>query len=361
MGKYAPIALALLASCATLADSGGGDKHLPNAAAGPFRPIETVELGQTRVGPNVLESDKRFPRDAAVVDVDGDPATLEVYGYVAETIVEPEADPDPEAPPNRITRYVALDARSFARHGQGVLEPEHDWEGGWVGAPSALRVGGQIWLYYSAAAGVGLARSDDGLSFAREPEPVLETADSGWDEGATPTSPSVLALAEGGFRMFYQLTLPLGRTVIGEASSDDGLRWERLGVGPALRPRPPSSDPAVPVWDSRSVGAPCAVLWPSAQGRTILWLYYAAVDEDGRGSIGLAARYGLDGAFQRASSVVFGASGSLDPTEPQVVRYPEFTLLFATQRAGSTPSRDYPAVAAGVAPATVSLPPPDEG
>jgi len=42
------------------------------------------------------------------------------------------------------------------------------------------------------------------------------------------------------------------------------------------------------------------------------------------------------------------------------MRYGAFALLFATQRAGSTDSQDYPAVAAGVAPATAVLPPPVE-
>src|SRR5690606_30506605 len=91
------------------------------------------------------------------------PATPEAWVYAAVN----EGDPDPAAPPARIVRFLAPDGRSPERIGADVLAPAEAWEGGTVGAPSALRVEGEIWLYYAGAAGIGLAKSADGVTFER--------------------------------------------------------------------------------------------------------------------------------------------------------------------------------------------------
>jgi hypothetical protein len=162
-------------------------------------------------------------------------------------------------------------------------------------------------------------------------------------------------MADGSYHMFYAVEIAPGASAIGEAHSLDGLSWER--VGQVLAPTGPSADPLRPNIDALSAGAPCAVLGTSSTGRAIEYLYYAAVDEQQNRSIALAARYDAQGAFSRAASPVY--ANAQQPTEPWVMRYPSFTLLFATQKAGSTTALDYPAVAAGVAPATVTLPPPE--
>ncbi|HZO16714.1 MAG TPA: hypothetical protein VFB62_25735, partial [Polyangiaceae bacterium] len=140
--------LILLCSCGTLADRGGGETSLPNAQAGPFREIRQSELGNARVAPLALRDDEEFARDLSVVDVDGDAATLEAWGYAAHTLLPEGEEPDTTAPPDAIFRYHALDGRSFARNEELVLEAREAWEGGTVGAPSALRVGDEVWLYY---------------------------------------------------------------------------------------------------------------------------------------------------------------------------------------------------------------------
>ena len=348
-------ALVALPACSTLADSGGGDVALPNAGAGPFREIGQLELGNNRAAPNVLKNDDAFPRDLSVVDTDGDVRTLESWGYVAHTQVADGAEPDPTAPSNAIARYLASDGRSFERQFDVVLEPELDWEADTIGSPCALTMGSEIWLYYATPSGIGLARSPDGLAFQRLDQPVLAPQSDGWERGVGPASPSVVAHPAGGFRMFYEIRRSAEEAAIGEASSPDGVVWQRLGAGPVLAPRDGSVDPR---YDDASVGAPHALFWHSAEGRMILWLYYAAEDRAGRRTIGVAARTGADEPFQRAATPVFGSSGSLGPSEPWVMRYEAFALLFVTQRAGSTDSQAYPAVAGGVAPATAVLPPP---
>jgi hypothetical protein len=341
-----------LSACATLAGGGGGDKDLPNAGAGPFRELREGELGNARSPPNALFDDDTFPRDPSVIDVDGDAATFEVAGYFAAGV---EGDP-PSSPPRAIVRYGALDARSFDRSADIVLEPAEAWEGDSIGAPSALRVaeGSEVvfYLYYAAAGGIGLARSADGLVFTREPAPVLSPDSSGWENGATPRSPGVVRLADGSFRMFYEI-LGEGGASIGEARSDDGLTFTRIVRAPALSPAGEGS--ADEAYDAVSVGSPSPVLAATSAGAPILRLYYRAVDQSGRITIGLAARFGNDAPLERAASPVFGAGSSLDPGEPSVLAFEGFSLLFATQRTDT--GEEELAVAAGVAPATAALPP----
>jgi hypothetical protein len=217
-------------------------------------------------------------------------------------------------------------------------------------------VGGEVFLYYAAAGGIGLAKSADTHVFTKVSGPVLGPTTSGWENGAVPQSPGVVVLADGSFRMFYAVPMAAGFSFsIGEASSTDGATWTRLGAGPALAPVGPG-DAGGESWDAASVGSPFPQLTVSADGRAILRLFYAARDLTGAQTIGLAARYGTDGPFERASSPVFGTGDTLAPREPCTVAFTGFTLLYATE--SSSTSDTHPAIAVGVAPATVVLPAP---
>ncbi|WP_438030518.1 hypothetical protein [Sorangium sp. So ce233] len=352
-----------LVACATL-PSESDEGSLPSAHAGPFREIEQEELGNARTAPRVMDDDDRFVRDASVVDLDGDPSTLAAAGFFAATLRADDAAPDPLAPPNAIVRHDAADGRSFARASTTVLAPELPWEGDVVAAPSALRVDGEIWLYYAAEGGIGLARSADGIDFAREPAPVLAplAPGEGWERGAIPGSPGAVRLPDGSFRMFYAVPGDGDASFVGEARSSDGVAWERVGSGPALAPASlvgagaPAGEGEP--FDSVAVSDPAPVLAVSATGRPLLRVYYAARDSEGRSAIGMAARLGHDGPLQRAVAPVFGASSALSPRAPAVAIYPGFSLLFVTQAAGTRDGQGYPAVAAGVAPTDAALPPP---
>lgn len=340
-----------LFGCATQPEEGGGGTHLPNAGAGPFRALRLGEVGHARSAPNVLFDDDTFPRDPSVMDIDGDPSTLEVAGFFAAA---PDGSP-PSAPTTSIVRHGALDGRSFDRSPVIVLEAALAWEGGFVGSPSVLRWNGEILLYYAAAGGIGLARSADGLAFSREALPVLGPDAAGWEGGAIPRSPGVVHLWDGSLRMFYEVPGEGTGSRIGEARSDDGVVWTRVGAGPALE----ASGGAVEedAYDGASVGSPFPLTAQSATGERILRVYYGAVSQSGRLSIGIAARFGLDGPLDRAISPVFGAGSSLGAREPCVVSFDGFSLIFATQRADR--GEEDLAVAAGIAPATAPLPDPN--
>ncbi|MEZ4440776.1 MAG: hypothetical protein R3B72_16875 [Polyangiaceae bacterium] len=341
----AVLAVAPLGGCSTLAEAGGGDDDLPNARLGPFRALEQTELGAARVAPYAIRDDDDFPQDLGALDVDGDPATPAVWGFAAVVEIAAGVDPDPAAATNAIVRHVAEDGRSFARQRDVVLRPQEAWEGTRLGQPAPLAVEGEVWLYYAAEGGIGLARSSDGKTFTRsDAEPVLSPS-GGWEEGAVPASPTVLQLPDGRFDMIYEVTVA-GRALLGEATSPDGLRFTRVGDGPLLEPEGA---------DAGGTASPCSLLATTAEGRVTQLLYYGARDEDDQRAIALAGRFDTRDPFTRATALVYG--GSDGAWEPSVLRYRRFSLLFATQPAGADDA-PYPAVAAAIAPATAHLGPP---
>lgn len=342
------------AACATLPEAGGGGEDLPSAVAGPFRALLQPELGNLRVAPNALD-DGVFSRDLAVIDLDGDPSTLAVAAYAGAAVAQGDVKPVASDPTRAILRFGALDGRSFDRAAEVVLEPIAPWEGGVIGQPAALLVGGETWLYYAAAGGIGLAKSADGHAFTRVSGPILGAAESGWEAARIPQSPGVVRLPDGSFRLFYEVTLAGDAQAIGAASSTDGVTWTRLGDAPALAPSAPREGEDQP-YDDAAVGSPFPVLATSGDGRALLRVYYGARDHLGNAVIGLAARY-LDAPsspLQRAVAPVFGTTKPLSPREPCLLVYPDFTLLFATEKSAN--NADHPAVAVAIAPALAALP-----
>jgi hypothetical protein len=355
------VTLALgLAGCATLAEPSSGDQNLPSAGAGPFRALVAGELGSLRAAPDGLDDTRDFGRDIAVLDADGDPTTLGVLAYVAAAVSMGGMDPTPTSPTRSLVRYDALDGRTFGFSGTVVLTPDAAWEGSVLASPAAVRVGSEIFLYYAAAGGIGLAKSADGTAFTKVAGPVLGADAGGWEAGAVPASPGVVVLPDGSLRMFYEVSTGLAgappATSIGEAQSADGVSWTRLGDGPALAPVG-VGDGGGDTWDTGSVGSPFPQMAVSATGRTILRVFYGARDATGIETVALAARYGTDGPLVRSVSPVFGTGGTLSPREPCVVAFGEFALLYVTE--SSSASDTHPAIAVGVTPATAVLPAPD--
>ncbi|MEZ4293705.1 MAG: hypothetical protein R3B70_01925 [Polyangiaceae bacterium] len=346
------IAMGLLlvgSGCATLAGAATGDRDLPNAEAGPFRELKKGELGLSLVTPNAADDTKTLSRDVSVIDLDGDPATFAIAGYFAASANGAEVD----EPTIEIRRTVAEDARSFDRQREVVLQVSEAWEEGTIGGRARSR-DGEVWLFYAGGQGIGLATSGDGVAFSKHAGgPVLGVASEGWDAGAVPKSPSVVELPGGELAMFYEVTLGDGKSAIGEARSGDGVSWERVGEGPRITPGPAGEE----AYDDARVGGPCAVAAVTELGRDVLRLYYSAESSAGKRTIGLAARF-EDEAFERAASPVFGAGSSRGPSEPSVIAFDGFTMIFATQSRSNTD--ESPAVAGGVAPAQAVLPPPAE-
>jgi len=335
---------ALSIGCATLADGEAGLDNPPSARAGPFRLFRIGEIGQERAAPYVMDEQDLGLRDASVIDADGDPKTPGVEGYFAAIA---EGAP-PGSPPSSILRVLAADGRSFFRTYEPVLTAERAWEAGTIGAPSAMLLGRTRRLYYAGGAGVGLAESTDGAPFAAGDAPVLDAAGVPWADGP-PRSPGVARLPDDRFVMFFEADQG-GRQVIGYAESADGVSWTADAGGPVIAPGPPGA------LDERFVGSPQPVVATSAQGRTVLYVYYAARGADDKQLIAMAASF-LDGDIElvRSDSAMFTPTSRVDPREPSVVRFETFTFLYVSQLRG--PGQTDVVTAAGVAPGNPALPP----
>jgi hypothetical protein len=342
--KLALLSLVLAAGCATLADGHAGLDNPPSARTGPFRLLASGEVGFGRPAPFAMDDGKTFLRDVSVIDLDGDPSTLAVAGYFAASLAVAK-----DAPPDGILRFDAPDGRSFGASGSAVLSPTLAWEGGTVGAPSAILRGAETWLFYAGAGGIGLAKSSDGATFEKASGPVLDRTAIAW-AASEPRSPSVVALVDGTLALFFEADTARG-PAIGEARSSDGLAWTLVGAAPAIV--------GGGALDELGVGSPSALLRRSEEGRPIVDVYFTALGRAGS-SIGLASRFGdaahADDALVKSPSSMLTPSPKLAIREPSVVRFSTVTFLFATENASKSSSD--PAVVVGVAPALATLPPP---
>jgi len=353
-----------LSCCATLGGSGLGDVGLPTSGVGPFRELVASEVHDA---PYVLDNEAPNYREPAVLPGNpGDASSAEVVLYAVAA--EPAGATGSR---DVIVRTHADDARSF--YGTSldtghtppvVLTASAAWEGASVGGPSAVQIGGQIFLYYAAKGGIGLARSPDGVTFAKEPAPVLAPdATVAW-ETTTPSAPSVAVYPDGQIRMLYA-----AGDSIGEAASDDGLTWHRLdadpttpAIDPVLTPGPPAApgtleDGEPPPFDTGQVGDPCLAPRTTADGRIQVRVLYTGFigtpGTTGRASaIGFAARYGDSGPLVRQSGPVF-APGHHEAA-PALFEWSGNSMLYVQLDETST-TPPYSAIAAGFAPAQDTL------
>lgn len=332
----------MLIGCGTIGSPAGGDGDLPNANAGPFRLLRGEEIDRKTSGapaPYLARSERERYRSPSPLDIDGDPETLAIWLYAAAG--------DDEA--SRIVRFSAEDGRSVDRTPETVLEASEPWERGRVFAPSALRARGKIWLFYAAQGGVGLAKSRDGRSFIKEAGPVLtDNLGCGGVVDIAPRDASLMVLPDGEFRLYFSQERHLC-----EAKSTDGANWQLVesppeGKGVVLRV---NEEPDA--FDAASVSQPSASFALSPEGRLIVRIYYTGTDRHGRSAIGMAARYGLDGPFSRATSPVLRTELAVEGAA--ALAFEGFTLLYFTDRAGKSEALDYPAIAGAVAPASLSL------
>jgi len=264
-----------------------------------------------------------------------------------------------------IVRTRADDGRSFfgTKDDSGhaprtIIVPDQPWEGGRVGGPSVLRVGGEVWLYYYGAGGIGLARSSDGDAFTKIAQPVLIADPSAGFEGATIAAPSVAQYPDGSFRMLYASG---GR--IFEAESADGIAWKRRDPDPSTPAIDPVLGPADPVdpaslapgekppFDTASVGDPCLVPRVTPAGRLQVRVLYTGADATGQSAIGFAARYGDSGPLSRQPTPLY--SVALHEAAPTLFAWRGGIMLYVHEDYSAT--SPVAAIAAGVAPANISL------
>jgi hypothetical protein len=138
-----------------------------------------------------------------------------------------------------------------------------------VGAPSVIRVGDRLVLFFEQADGIGRAESSDGRSFLRDPSATL-SADQPWEQGHI-GSPGAAVLASGEVLLYYEGGDQAG---IGLAVSADGIHFEKPGAQPVLTPAM-VDDPVL--WRQIDrLGQPFARAARDAAGREVVGLWFSA-------------------------------------------------------------------------------------
>jgi hypothetical protein len=344
---FALAATVLLAlSCATTGASGEGDRNLPTVGVGPFRKLAADEV--TGIAPFVFDDRVAIYREPAVL-ADGASTILYVVAKQngTDVIVRTRADDG---------RAFYGSSSDFGKVPPVVLAADLPWEGPSLAGPFVLRDNGGITLYYAAAGGIGVARSADGLTFHKEPAPVLvRDAASAW-ETTEVHAPTVYALPDGRLRMFYA-----SGSSIGEAESTDGTHFTRLGPAPVLRPAPPAPPGSLlpnekPPFDTAGVGDPCASVRITAAGRLLIRVLYTGVDAAGATAIGFAGRFGESGPLERQASPVYSVGQK--ESAPALLDSGDASYLYVQQDRRVDERLTYTAIAAAFAPGSTHLPTP---
>lgn len=168
---------------------------------------------------------------------------------------------------------TSSDGIVWAKRGK-VLSPDpHTWEGSYIAANGAvLPVQGELWYWYQAGdrdrPRIGLARSTNGRTWRKEPNPVLDLGPyMSWDERAV-ADPFVME-KNGWFYIFYLGQNRARQQQLGVARSHDGVEWQKLRSNPVLRVPLPGTGAA----DENGLGEPAT--WERGGA---YWMLYTGRD-----------------------------------------------------------------------------------
>jgi predicted GH43/DUF377 family glycosyl hydrolase len=174
---------------------------------------------------------------------------------------------------------TSTDGRHWTPKGKVLAPDPATWEGDYIAANgTAVHAGNEFLYWYQAnrSARIGLARSKDGITWTKQPQPVLATGPRGsFDERAT-ADPYVVQVA-GTFYMYYLGEDRARRQRLGVARSKDGITWQKFRANPILEPG------GAGAFDELGLGEPA--VWQS-QGS--YWMLYTGRDRTENRRLGLA-------------------------------------------------------------------------
>jgi len=361
--------LLALAACGTIGSPGGGALGLPSSGGGPFQALDQNQVAPQDVAPFVFRNFGQPHRDPCALAATGDPSSTEVFLYVVVSGSKGDV----------IARTRADDGVSFyGDTGDLLSNPTHKppevlaaslaWEGSDLSGPSAIRVGSQIWLYYAAAQGIGLATSSDGLTFTKTGQPVVGVDHGASWESTAPRAPTVAVFPDGTWHMLYA-----SGNDIGEATSSDGMTWKRVDADPSTPALDPVLSPSAvvdpktlpegehPPFDEGAVDDPLLAPRIDPTGQLQVRVFYAGYDQPlgaktRTAAIGFAGRYGDNGPLSRQALPVYTAPGS-SASGPTLFEWSGPALLYTSQLDISVMPSFY-AIAAAYDPTAGSPPPP---
>jgi predicted GH43/DUF377 family glycosyl hydrolase len=183
--------------------------------------------------------------------------------------------------------------------------PSPSVDGFGVGGMCVQRVADTYYMWYTGvpedafAQEIYLATSTDGLTWTKEPTPVLERGVPGSFDSRQLGKPSVVydpANAEAPFRMWYAGEGDLGGS-IGYATSFDGRAWTKYVPEGATEPAPVYTPGKVGMADSYRVTHPCVLI---ANGVHFMW--YTADDSNNKR---VAYATSTDGVAWNRGGIVF--------------------------------------------------------
>jgi hypothetical protein len=258
--------------CGMAGGTHGGDSNLPHAAVSPYTKVE----GDPDVA--LLGTDVRFP------SVDGDASGPKVLWAGVSDAGSGQTD--------AVLRWELDPAEGWQPSGAVFVAEQATWEAGRVSAPFVIRRGGELLLLYvgGAGAGLGLARSTDGVNWERDPNnPIVSP--TGWeDDGDAPLgSPSLALHPDGSSWIWY--TAASGAAVAAVRETPDG-GWTRVADAPLFEPQVgPDGD----VWERDRIVSCRVFRAQSPLGRAMLRMWYAGARQTSGG--GLDTGVGFAGSF----------------------------------------------------------------
>ena len=220
----------------------------------------------------------------------------------------------------------SADGLSWERYpGNPVLSPSgSEWDREGVGFPVVVRVGDRYYLYFTLLkqarahrdAAIGLAISNDGLSWERMGPVLLPGAAGEWDARAA-VSPEVFITEDGVWHMLYAGGRdfpgdPDGRWAILHAESADGIHWQ-------ADPEPLITGDLVGMEDALNPGA---LRLPDGTW----WLCFSARVEHSHFRLFLA--YSGDGRnWQLVTREELLAPGNPENFDERAINHPAFVLI----------------------------------
>lgn len=168
-----------------------------------------------------------------------------------------------------------------------------DWEGDEVNRPTVIFHDGKYMMWYSGQmkpyledgrSVIGLAVSDDGIRWRRKAEPVI-APDQSWEKQAVMCPHVLYDEDENQYKMWYAAGCNHEPDAIGYAFSHDGISWEKYNLNPILKRDPDK------LWEQHKVVAPCVV-----KENGWFYMFYVGHLHEERAQVGLArSRNGITG------------------------------------------------------------------
>lgn len=195
---------------------------------------------------------------------------------------------------------TSKDGIGWVREGRVLSPGPAAWEGNYIAANGSLLAHRGEFLYWyqgGRSPRIGLARSEDGRLWRKEPQPVLGPGPRGsWEERGV-ADPYVVEFA-GTLYMFYLGQDRARRQRLGVAMSIDGIGWTKLRHNPILELGEPGT------FDEVGLGEPA--VW--SQGGWY-WMLYTGRDVREQRRIGLArSRDGV--SWERVSKAPVFSGGA---------------------------------------------------